>query len=299
MKSGESNKRPQVGLKVHFDGSGKNDTSVLTVGGYFCWDETCSLIEREWNAALIAEGFCEPDGSPGTFHLADFGTSHCKYGTGKWDIKTKRVPFLKRLASIVNRKENHIVSFSVENSQYREFLAQSPHPQVYGPDHFTGCALMAFVFVEVKIEMAGFAKEPVAYIFEKGDRQHEINHAFMEYDAGHPEFENRSIDFSPKRVPSLQAADLTCGKIQEILERADRALGFLDSGLPLTHVDRFERYYSYDGTSEAIMRDNALHDCYVANKAHFIEADRRMAVVIRNNPAVLERRLKRKLWTPN
>ena len=86
---------------------------------------------------------------------------------------------------------------------------------------------------------------------------------------------------------------MTCGKIQEILNRACNALGFLDSGRPLTAVSRFDSYYSFDGTSEALMRDAAIHNCYVANKSNFMAADRLIVEVIRHNPAVLQRRLKR------
>lgn len=288
-----------MGIKAYFDCSGHQDSKVLTVGGYFSWDEVCQQIEKDWNAALLQEGYCEPDGSPGVFHLTDFGSPYCKYGTSKWDIEKKRVPLLKKLAQIVNRQDNHIVSFSIETSQYKAFLAQSPHPQIYGPSYFSGCALMAFVFVEVQIEMAGFSKESVTYVFEKGDRQHEMNQVFQEYVAGHPELDDlRSIDFQPKQLPTLQGADLTAGKINEVLVRADSALGFLDSGSPLTPVSRFERYYSFDGTSEALMKDGAalaFHNCYVANKSHFHAADAAMMAVILNNPAVLERRMKRAL----
>jgi hypothetical protein len=284
-----------VNVKVHFDGSGKNNSSVLTVGGFFAYDSVCEQIEIDWNAALTDEGYCEPDGSPGVFHLADFGSPHCRYGTGKWDIKTKRVPFLKRLAGVINRPDNHIVSMSIENSQYREFLKETPNPFLYGPDYFSGCAIMAFTFVEVQLELAKVIKQPVLYVFEKGDRQHELNHSFMEYDGNHPDFEDRSILFGPKRLPLLQAADLVAGKVQEILVRAQGALGFLDNGMKLTPVNRFERYYSYDRTSEAIMKGSALHNCYVANKQHFVDADVRTIETIRKNPALMERRLHRDL----
>ncbi len=57
----------------------------------------------------------------------------------------------------------------------------------------------------------------------------------------------------------------------------------------------FEKYYSFDGTSEALLKEIADHQSYVANKSHFEQADRKLVVTVRRNPKILERRLKRKL----
>jgi hypothetical protein len=285
-----------VGIKAYFDCSGQNDSKILTVGGHLSWDKTCEEIESEWNAALVEQGYCEPDGGPGVFHLADFGTPFCKYGTEKWDIQTKRIPFLKRLAGVINRKDNQIVSFSVETSRYKEFLESSPNPPIWGPEYFTGCALMTLILVETQLDQVGFSKEYVAYVYENGDRQHEMHKAFEEYVAGHPELEDlRRLAFSPKELPLLQGADLTAGKVNEVLGRAQEKLGFLDNGQRLTPVSNFEKYYSFDGTSEALLKEVAYHQCYVANKSHFQEADRKLVATVRRNPKILERRLKRKL----
>lgn len=285
-----------VGIKAHFDCSGQNDSKVLTAGGHLSWDKTCEQIEKDWNIALVEEGYCEPDGKPGIFHLADFGTPSCEYGTGQWDLQQKRIPFLKRLASIINRKDNQIVSFSIETSRYKEFLEGSPNPSIWGPEYFSGCALMTLIFVENQLDQVGFSREFVAYVYESGDRQHEMNKAFEEYVAGHPDLENlRSLAFSLKKLALLQGADLTAGKVNEVLERAQKKLGFLDSGQRLTPISNFEKYYSFDGTSEALLEEIAYHQCYVANKSHFEEADRKLVVTVRRNPNILERRLKGKL----
>ncbi len=255
-------------IKPNFDGSGTDESPVLTVGGYFASDQICSDIETEWNSALIDAGMTEADGTVGVFHLATFGGPWCKYGTGAWSIE-KRVELIKHLARIVNRSGNHIVSFSVEKSQYQDFVDNTANKPVWGPC-FSGCALMAFSFTELTLDQQHLASENVAYAFEKGDRQHELNHAFMEYDANQPGWDNlRSLTFMPKKAALLQAADLIAGKIQEVLMRANDAIHSLDNGLMLTPLNRFKRYYSHDGTTEEIMRHSAMHDCYVANKRHF------------------------------
>ncbi len=291
-----------VVIKSYFDASGDSDSRVVTVGGFSAGDDICSKIESEWNDALVKAGYCEPDGSPGIFHLADFGTQSCKYGTGSWDIKEKRVPLIKRLSSIVNRKGNLIVSFSVEADRFRSFYDGSPNKEIYGPECFSALAINAFAFVESAIDELKMSQTPAAYVFEKGDRQHEMHHAFDEYESVHPGLKNlRGLSFEPKILPLLQAADLVAGKIGEILERAKKALGFLDSGAEMTFVETFERYYSFDGTSEALMVNHdqtAGHFCRVLNKSHLEDADKRLFSVVWSNPDVLERRRTKKVWTP-
>jgi hypothetical protein len=283
-------------LRIYLDASGKNESSVLTVGGVVAEDELCRKMEAEWNQALIDAGYCEPDGSPGIFHLAKFGTQSCKYGTGEWSVENQRVPLILRLASIANQAANLIISFSIETALFREFLEASPIKQLYGPEYFSPVALMAFGFVEQAVDEFKHTLNPVAYVFEKGDRQHEINHAFAEYESVHPELENlRSIAFVPKGLALLQMADLVCGKVYQVLHRAHTALGFLDNGQDMARLDTFSRYYSRDGTSDALLRDSgntAVHSCWVLNKKHFEDTDRNLSTLI------AERKTNKLLWIP-
>jgi len=291
-----------VVIKSYFDGSGDNESKVVTVGGFSASDDICSKIENEWNNALVEAGYCEPNGAPGIFHLTDFGTKHCKYRTGEWDIKQKRVPLIKRLSSIVNQKGNLIVSFSVEADQFRSFYEDSPNKDIYGPEYFGALAINAFAFVESAIDGLNISQTPAAYVFERGDREHEMHHAFDEYVSIHPELNNlRGLSFEPKILPLLQAADLVSGKISEVLERAKGTLGFLDSGAEMTFVENFERYYSFDGTSQALMVNNdqtAAHFCRVLNKSHLDNGDKRLFPVIWSHPQVLAKRRTHKIWEP-
>jgi hypothetical protein len=86
------------------------------------------------------------------------------------------------------------VVFSIETSQYRRFMESTPHGFVLRPAYFTGCALIAFSYVELILKRAGFASERMAYAFEKGDREQEIHKAFSEYEKSNPDMKDRSID---------------------------------------------------------------------------------------------------------
>ena len=133
----------------------------------------------------------------------------------------------------------------------------------------------------------GLDHEKVAYIFEKGDRQHEIDRVFIGFEKDHPQLaKKRSISFFPKSTWLLQPADLIAGKIQELLLRAHSKLGFLDNGDRLTHIDSFGRYNSLDGTTEALLKTKALHFCFVANRKHYEDADMLIARIFSKRPIV-------------
>jgi hypothetical protein len=289
-----------VAIRANFDGSGKNESATVTVGGIVLWEDLCSPLEAAWNEVLVSEGYCERDGTPGVFHLADFGTPYCHYGTGQWDIKEKRIPFLKKLVALANRKHHCILSFSVDNEQFGKFLSETPNKVIYGPEYFSAAALMIFVYVEVVLER--IKKTAIAYFFEHGDRQHELKHSYDEYISFHPELDDyRSLHFVSKKTPLLQMSDLIAGKVNEVAERAVKALGFIDGGGPMTPLSNFERYYSYDGTTQALLEDGgefARHDCYVLNRTHFDLGDKRIMGVIWNNPKIIQRRISRNLWIP-
>jgi hypothetical protein len=278
-------------LKANFDGSGKNDSTVLTVGGIVAWDDVCQTTERLWSDALLAAGYCDEQGNAGIFHLAEFGTEHCEYGTGEWNIQNKQIPFTKNLARIVNRVGDIVMSFSVETAQIQEFLDRCAHPEIYGPEMFSAAAMLLFSYIEDTLDKF-VTPTKVGYVFESGDRQHELNHAFQEYIKYHPQLRPlRSLGFVPKGVPMLQAADLVAGKINEVLTYATQSIKTLDNGFLLTPVSHFERFY--EGTSAELMKEGAgfgKHDCFVLNKAALLNADRRIGQAIANNPQILASR---------
>ena len=274
-------------LNACFDGSGKWADPVVTVGGYFGPARVCEKLENEWASALLKAGMVDPDGSAGVFHYTDFGTEHCGYGTGAWAIP-KRVDLLKQLGELVSIPDIVLASVSVDRSEYIRFLQNTPHGSIYGPP-FSGCAQLVFSLVERVLADRGIQAERVAYIFEKGDRQHEMHRSFDEYEKAHPSLsDKRTLTLVPKREPLAQAADLVSGIVQEVLVRAYGALGFLDNGCMLTPLDKFEKYYAFDGRTGALLKaEDKWPFCFVANRKLFDNVDAAICEAVHRNPSIL------------
>jgi hypothetical protein len=279
-----------LGLSAYFDASGDAESDpVITLGGYAAFDEVCTdMIEPAWEAAV---------GKGRVFHLTDFGTPYCQLGSGDWPIQ-ERVDFLKRLAAICRcaPKRLWLFGISVEVQQYEAFLKQSPHAQsVWGPA-YSGCAQLCFSLVEEVLHRYKLGDRCVAYVFEKGDRQHELNQSFQEYENRNKDLTNkRSIHFLPKQTVLLQSADLIAGKVQEVVVRAFRKLPSLDNGRMITPLGKFDRYYSFDGTTAALFPDGTSSCfCFVANQKLFIDAEGGIRELFRSQPKVLRKRTKQK-----
>lgn len=267
-------------ISAYFDASGTEDSAMLTVGGFAANDRTCQLIAREWS--VLMEG-------RGPFHLCDFGTEWCKLGSGSWPL-ARRVAFLKQLASVVNRDGVGIFSISIDTALYRSFVADSKHPEVHGSS-YSQCAQLVFALVECILQRKGLVDESVAYVFESGDRKHELLKSFEEYEKKTPNLRGkRSMRFLPKDTTLLQPADLISGKVQEVLLRAHKALGCLDNGLRNTPIDRFEKYYALDGTSAPIFSQRAI--CWISNEKYLRQTDQMIAEVFAENPKLLKVRIK-------
>ncbi|HTC92706.1 MAG TPA: hypothetical protein VK699_04530 [Terriglobales bacterium] len=271
-----------MALRIYFDGSGKEEHPVLTVGGYMASDKKCEAIEDAWDE-IVGDGL---------FHLADFGTKSCTLGSGEWDV-SQRVAFLKRLSGIVNQSLSPPLSISVETEQYRKFVAGSGNPHVYGPA-YSGCAQLCFALAEYVLDINGWQNEEVAYTFELGDRQHEISKSFYEYVRPKPIVNKRSIHFLPKETVLLQPSDLIAGKIQEVLMRAYSDLGTVEIMDGHICIDEFKKYYSYDGTSLAVLdRPNGKRPlCFVVSKSKWEESEPAVTKIFELHPNLLAKRLK-------
>jgi len=269
-------------FKAYFDASGKDEDPVLTVGGYIATDNACESIESLWKNATNDK----------TFHLADFGRPQCKLGSGDWTAH-ERCAFLKKLGAIIASHETRIISLSVETAAYRSFMESATHSFMLGPP-FSGCAQICFALGEHLIERSGLREEKVAYVFEIGDRQHEISNTFSEYEKHNSGFKDRrSLTFLPKKTTLLQPADLIAGKIHDVLGRAREAVGFLDNGASLTPVQEFSRYYKEDGTSAALLEDPGNRvAAYVGNNALWSITDHNYADLFAQSPELLRRATK-------
>jgi hypothetical protein len=272
-----------MALQAFFDASGKeNDDPVLTVAGYFADDKECEAVENDWGTATGGR----------VFHLADFGTEYCKLGSMGW-TKAERVAFLQRLGGIINRPRVFMASASAEVSQYASFLRVASHAHVFGPA-YSGLAQICIHMTERALRAHNLFREKVAYAFEKGEREHELAKTLTEY--GKPKGglrKLRSHRFLPKDTTLLQPADLIAGTVQHVLLRAHAAVRCLDNGRVCTSLHNFERYYSKDGVSAAVL---AAYDGImlriVANKPLFASLDALTEEMSQRNPAILNKRLK-------
>jgi hypothetical protein len=279
-----------VALRVYCDGAGKeNDHPIITIGGFLADADLCEQIEDDW---LLATG-----GKP--FHLADFGTPYCKLGSSAWS-ESERVEFLKRLATIVNRSGVHILSSTIEVKPYNEMLSESPHAHVNGPV-FSGCGQTYITLAEYLLQKDGLRRERVRYVFEKGDREHEISKMMREWeDSGNSEFGKlRSYGFTPKEAtPLLQPADLIAGTVQHILLAAHKALPCLDNGFSRTPLSNYERYYSRNGVTAAVVSGHDANGCWIINPLTFTVLDRTSTDFFVRHPEVLVKRLKQSPYKP-
>jgi hypothetical protein len=270
-----------VGMQIHFDGAGKEEDSVITVGGYLASDDVCGQIERDWERAT--------DGR--VFHLTDFGQQSCKLGSAGWD-SVSRIAFLKRLGGIVNREGAYFISVSVETGVYRAFLEASPNPHVMGPV-FSGCAHVSVLAAEILLRELDLETESVAYTFEKGDREHEISYTLNELDKKQDQYKDRrSHGFLPKKTTLLQPSDLIAGTAWRVLKIAHAALPCFDNGRSRTMLKTFQRHYSGDGVTEAVFSGHDERHCFVANMKLFKHLDSITTDIFRERPHVLRDRLR-------
>jgi len=268
-------------LKVYFDGSGKDTDSVLTVGGYVASDRDCGVIEREWLKATKGR----------VFRLADFGRRACQLGSYDWG-PSKRAAFLDRLARIVTEGKAHIVSLSIEVEPYRSSLETDTSRLIFSTP-FSGCAQAVLSIVETLADNAGVNYSDIAYVFEKGEREHEMHFSFDELQKEHPEYqERRSLSFLPKKTTLLQPADLIAGTIQRMLLRVRAKLGTLDNGHELTPLLQLQNDYLPDPIGRIIVHEAAAQSCCIANKSFFAGCNSDFQRVIRQHPYILDKREK-------
>lgn len=277
-----------VCLAVYFDGAGKEDDHpVITVAGFLADAAVCEEIECDWIDATGGQ----------VFHLTDFGTNKCALGSRCWD-EPKRGEFLKRLASIVNRPNVTIISASLEVAPFNEVLEQVENPQEIGPA-FSGCAYAALALAEFMIMKQERAHLKTRYVFEKGDREHEMLNVFNDLSKNDSKFYGlRGIGFEPKQTILLQPADLITGVVQRCLISAHRSFPSLDNGLGYVRLNTFERYYSSDGVTSAVVSGHDLESCRIYNARTFLYLDQMSTEFFQSRPSELEKRRKKLKFKP-
>jgi hypothetical protein len=276
-------------IRVYGDGAGKEkDHPVITIGGFLADETICEEIENDWEIATEGR----------VFHLADFGTQYCKLGSGNWS-ETEKVDFLKRLAAIVNREGVQILSASLEVQQYNEMLAESPHAHVNGPA-FSACGQVHIMNAEFLLLKDGRRKQKVGFFFEKGDREHEISKMMQDWnDSKTSEYGKlRSHGFYPKEATLLQPADLIAGVIQHCVLAARKDGNVFDNGFSPTPLRNYERYYTRNGVTAAVVSGHDRERCWIINPLTFAVLDRSSTTFFNRNPEVLRKRLKQSPFKP-
>jgi hypothetical protein len=277
-----------VSLRVYLDESGKEDVNpVITVGGFYADSSVCEDIERDWKAATGGK----------LFHLKSFGTNKCELGSRGWS-ESGRSDFLKRLASIMNRPGCTITSVSLEVEEFNKTLGNLKFPQEFGPA-YSACAYGVIGFTEIRLMNRRIQKQKVHYVFEKGEREHEIAKVFDDWDKKNSVLSGlRGHGFEPKRTTLLQPADLVAGIVQRCMREAFAVFPCLDNGLARTQLNTFERHYSEDGVTASVIAGHDRESCWVANARNFDFLDNVSKDFFTRHPEQLEKRLKRLPFKP-
>lgn len=279
---GLSEKGTLMPLKAVFDGSGKEESHpVITVGGFMADEELCRTIEEEWLRATGGK----------VFHFTDFGTKACKLGSQGWTAD-ERHSFLIRLARIIRREGVDIICHAVEVSEYRKFLEKATYPEIYGPAYST-LAMLCVYNAETILRNQAKPLEKVAFIFEKGEREHELAFTLTELDKRLPQRDLRSHHFLPKDTAILQPADMVAGVVQRMILRAYAGLKCLDNGMGFTPLQNFARHF--DTLTTATLPGNATVFRSVVNIAALRELNAITRFAISKNPGVIQRRMKAKV----
>jgi hypothetical protein len=285
---GRHRKGVLVSLRVYLDGAGKEtDHPVVTVGGFYAEASVCEDIERDWESATGGK----------LFHLKNFGKPSCELGSDKW-TQPERIAFLKRLAAIVNRPGCIITSVSLEVAEFNKTLGNMEYPAEFGPA-YSACAYGAIGFIESRFISERTQQQKVHYVFEKGDREHEIIKVFNDWSQKNSVLSGlRGHGFEPKTTTLLQPADLVAGIVQRCAIRAFAAFPSLDNGTARTRLSTFERHYSGDGVTAAVVSGHDSNSCYIANAKNFKFLDGVSRDFFKRHPEQLAKRKKRYTFKP-
>jgi len=272
-------------ISAYFDGSGKQDDhSVVTVGGYVADDIVCGQIEDEWLRATGGK----------VFHLTDFGTNKCELGSGMWG-EDARSDFLCRLGRIVNRPEVAIVSQSIDVAKYQEFSATSQFSDIGGPV-YSCAATMCIYAAETILLGRALLLEQLAYVFEKGEREHELRHTLDDIEKRFPEKRDiRSHHFLPKCTTLLQPADLISGIAQELLLSVKADHKSISDGRTFKSLSRFWKFYRTDGVTESVLPRKQQYFRAVVNRPTLEHLDQITERSVEKYPDILKKRRKAKI----
>ena len=275
-----------VVFKYAADASGSDDLPILTVAGWIADDEVWARIEADWATAL--------NGKIPFLHMRTFGTPHCKHGTGSWP-KDKREELLRKLSRLLRLRCTKAFGAAVVQAEYRAFMATSKYADVWGSP-YSGCAQSALAYVEGWAHQWGVA-DKLAYVFEDGDRKHELLHAYDEARrTAIKQFGNvgeRSLAFLGKESVALQAADLIAYEFRDVLQRALSQRGNLNAGPDKTASEvRYLQKFFTDRQDVLFHPNGCPFFCVILHNGHWREMDVAFEAAEKIRPDMLTKRRK-------
>ncbi len=184
---------------------------------------------------------------------------------------------------------------AVVQSEYNAFMSTSKYRDVWSVP-YSGCAQSALAYVEGWANQWEVA-EKIAYVFEDGDRKHELLHAYDEAKRTavrlYGKAADRSIAFLGKQCVALQAADLIAYEFRDVLQRALQRRGNLRAGPDQTASE--VRHYANLFTSrqqKLFGPDGCAYFCVILHEDHWREIDAGMEAAEKQRPEMLNRRRK-------
>lgn len=155
-------------------------------------------------------------------------------------------------------------------------------------------------FTELILAKQARQNEKVHYVFEKGDREHEISSVFKDWASRNSRLSGlREHSFEPKQgTPLLHPTDLIAGVVQRCAMSAYGALPCLDNGIARTQLQTFGRHYSRDGLTSAVVDGHDSDKCWIVNARNFSFLDGVSINFFKRHPDQLKARKKRLSYRP-
>jgi len=206
---GSSRVRLLAALIAYFDESGKpDDRPVVSLAAVVAVEPKWFRFEVSWKKALHDYGApSDKTFKVPFFHMTDFESRHAK-PYGKWN-KNKRIGFVSKLASIVNRTILFGSVHSLVVEEWNEIIV--PHLSKYEEQRGWYIFLLQYVLADIAKMVKVPRHESIACVF---DTNNEVSHAAKLHFDGLKKFQKwenlfgsatyeSSVKFSP-----LQAADM-------------------------------------------------------------------------------------------
>lgn len=212
---GDNDLIAMLALTLYCDASGKEDSTIMSVGGFVGEVDAWNHFNIEWNAVLAEFGLKY-------FRMSEFAHSVGQFAHGWKGHEKKRRTFLQRLLSIILAHTKFWVGVCLLLSDYQRVdkdwqLHEWAHP-------YPLCAKGA-VDAAMKWYNAHDYKCPIEYVFEEGDDHPGQLVELVRKETG------KSLNFRKKLEASpLQAADFAAYETMKAYRRLSGEMDLLFEG---------------------------------------------------------------------